>query len=58
MFVSANLVEIFRQKQIMTIVSIKRMPDDDREDKSYIINHEQIIIIMTESLFGIIHLSA
>ena len=58
MFVSANLVEIFRQKQIMNIVSIKRMPGDDREDKSYIINHEQIIIIMTESLFGIIHLSA
>ena len=32
--VSANLVEIFKQKQILIIVSIKRMSDDDCEDKN------------------------
>ena len=32
--VSANRVEIFKQKQILTIVSIKRISDDDYEDKN------------------------
>ena len=32
--VSANLAEIFKQKQILTIVSIKRISDDDCEDKN------------------------
>ena len=33
--VSTNLVEIFKQEHIMNIVSIKRMPGDDCEDKTY-----------------------
>ena len=32
--VSASFVEIFKQKQILTIVSIKRMSNDDCEDKN------------------------
>ena len=42
--VSASFVEIFQQKHILTIVSIKRLSNDDCEDKK-----------MIESLFGIIH---
>ena len=32
--VGASPVEIFKQKQILTIVSIKIMSDDDCEDKN------------------------
>ena len=33
--IKAILVGIFRQKQIMTIILVNRMPDSDCEDKTY-----------------------
>ena len=54
--VSASLVEMFKQKQILTIVSIKRMSNDDCEDKNRL-NHcsESIIICMKFSIYVKIH---